>query len=100
MTARIRRSSATSYAGEHQALRKRRVAVYRIGDPCAIGGEPLVVAAVWLDLAHDHVNGGYLPGLACRYHNRSEGAIRGNRQRGPLPRSQRRAIAYKTGRWR
>jgi hypothetical protein len=35
-----------------------------------------------LDLAHDHVNGGYLPGLACRYHNRAEGAIRGNRMRG------------------
>ena len=52
-----------------------------------------------LDLAHDHVNGGYL-GLACRQHNRGEGATRGNRMRGPLPRAQRRAIAFKAGRWR
>jgi hypothetical protein len=59
------------------------------------------VAAEFLDLAHDNVNGGYL-GLACRAHNRSEGASRGNRQRAPrlLPRGQRRAIAWKAGRWR
>jgi hypothetical protein len=99
MAARVRRSSATEYGGEHARLRSLAVAAYRIGDPCAIGGEPLTVAARWLDLAHDHVNGGYL-GLACRFHNRSEGATRGNRRRGPLPRAQRKAIAFKTGRWR
>ena len=98
MTARIRRSSATFYGGEHQRARQLAVAAYRIGDPCSIGGEPLTVAAQWLDLAHDHVNGGYL-GLACRFHTRSEAAVRGNRQRGPLPRAQRKAIAFKTGRW-
>lgn len=96
---RVRRSGATSYAAEHSRTRKLAVAAYRVGDPCAIGGEPLMVAAEWLDLAHDHVNGGYL-GLACRFHNRSEGASRGNRLRGPLPRAQRKAIAFKTGRWR
>ena len=97
--ARQRRTRATFYGQDHVRLRRLAVAAYRVGDPCAIGGEPLMVAAEWLDLAHDHVNGGYL-GLACRFHNRSEAASRGNRQRGPLPRSQRRAIAYKVGRWR
>jgi hypothetical protein len=99
MTARVRRSGATEYGSEHARVRSFVVAGYRLGDPCAIGGESLTVAARWLDLAHDHVNGGYL-GLACRFHNRSEGASRGNRQRGPLPRSQRKAIAFKVGRWR
>jgi hypothetical protein len=97
--ARVRRTRATSYGGEHQRLRSLAVARYRLGDACAIGGEPLTVAARWLDLAHDHVNGGYL-GLACRPHNRGEAAARGNRQRGPLPRAQRKAIAFKAGRWR
>jgi hypothetical protein len=97
--ARIRRSRATLYDGEHRRARSLAVARYRIGDRCAIGGEVLLVAAVFLDLAHDHVNGGYL-GLACRFHNRSEAASRGNRARGPLPRGQRKAIAFKTGRWR
>jgi hypothetical protein len=98
--ARVRRSAATFYDGGHRRARSLAVARYRIGDPCAIGGEPLTVAAEFLDLAHDHVNGGYLPGLACRFHNRSEGATRGNRMRGPLPRRQRLAIAFKAGRWR
>lgn len=98
--ARIRRTRATFYGGEHLAVRKLRVAAYRPGDPCAIGGERLAVTDTsLLDLAHDHRNGGYLPGLSCRRHNRAEGATRGNRQRGPLPMSQRRAIAYKQGRW-
>jgi hypothetical protein len=98
-TARIRRTSATFYGADHRQVRSLAVAAYRIGDPCAIGGEPLTVAARWLDLAHDNVNGGYL-GLSCRRHNRSEAATRGNRARGPLPRAQRRAIAFKAGRWR
>jgi hypothetical protein len=79
--ARVRRSSATEYLAEHRRLRSLAVARYRLGDPCAMGGEPLTVAARWLDLAHDHVNGGYL-GLACWACNRGEGATRGNRQRG------------------
>lgn len=97
--ARIRRSRATTYDAEHRRARSLAVARYRIGDACAIGGEPLTVAARFLDLAHDNVNGGYL-GLACQFHNRSEAATRGNRMRGPLPRAQRRAIAYREGRWR
>jgi hypothetical protein len=97
--ARTRRSRVTVYGGAHVRARQMAVARYRPGDPCAIGGEPLTGPTWSLDLAHDHVNGGYL-GLACRRHNRGEGAARGNRLRGPLPRAQRKAIAWKTGRWR
>lgn len=78
------------YGSQHQAERKRRLATYRPGDPCAVGGEPLAyhprTAARWLDLAHDHARGGYLPGLSCRRHNRAEGATRGNRMRGTAAR--------------
>lgn len=75
------------YGGQHRAERERRLLVYRPGDLCAIGGEPLLwwpvqVARRWIDLPHDHQHGGYLPGLACRRHNRQEGAVRGNRMRG------------------
>jgi hypothetical protein len=78
--ARQRHTRATFYGSEHARIRSLAVAAYRVGDPCSIGGEPLMVAARWLDLAHDNVNGGYL-GLSCRFHNRSEAAARGNRQR-------------------
>jgi hypothetical protein len=75
------------YGAEHQRERARRLALYRPGDLCAMGGEPLpypkAIAAQWLDLQHDHANGGYLPGLSCRAHNRAEGASRGNRIRRP-----------------
>jgi hypothetical protein len=97
--ARTRRSRVTVYGGDHARVRSLAVARYRPGDPCAIGGERLTVPAAFLDLAHDHVNGGYL-GLACRRHNRAEGASRGNRMRGPLPRAQRKAIAWRVGYWR
>jgi hypothetical protein len=97
--ARFRGSRGTVYGGAHIRARRLAVAEYRPGDPCAIGGEPLRVPAAFLDLAHDHVNGGYL-GLACRRHNRAEGASRGNRMRGPLPRAQRKAIAWRVGYWR
>lgn len=99
MTARVRRSGATLYSYDHVRVRRLAVAAYRVGDPCAIGGEPLAVPAAYLDLAHNDDGPGYL-GLSCRFHNRSTGASRGNRLRGPLPRLQRRAIAYKAGRWR
>jgi len=77
------------YGTEHQAERRRRLALYKPGDRCAIGGEPLTwwpltVARRFLDLAHDHAYGGYLPGLSCRAHNRAEGASRGNRTRGAV----------------
>lgn len=77
------------YGHQHRQERERRLLLYRPGHACAIGGEPmnwwpLDVARRFLDLPHDHVNGGYLPGLACRRHNRAEGAVRGNRMRGRM----------------
>jgi hypothetical protein len=75
------------YGQQHRAERERRLARYRPGDICAHGGEqmwwwPLPVARRFLDLPHTADRSGYLPGLACRRHNRGEGAARGNRQRG------------------
>lgn len=70
------------YGAKHAAIRKQRIASHRPGDPCAMGGEPLWQPVEQLDVPHDHVNGGYLPGLACRAHNRAEGAIRNNAIRG------------------
>jgi hypothetical protein len=75
------------YGGAHRALRERRLLLYRPGDRCVMGGEPmtwwpLTVARQHIDLPHDHNHGGYLPGLSCRRHNRAEGASRGNRARG------------------
>lgn len=75
------KTSDRGYGADHAGIRKRRAAIHQIGNPCAIGGEPLLDPPELLDLAHDHVNGGYLPGLSCRYHNRQEGAVRGNQQR-------------------
>ena len=77
------------YGHSHRQERERRLRVYRPGDMCAIGGEPmqwwpLAIARRFIDLPHDHANGGYLPGLACRFHNRQEGAVRGNRMRGQV----------------
>jgi hypothetical protein len=68
-------TSSRGYGAQHQAERERRLAAYQPGDQCNMGGEPLrwwplAVARRYLDLAHDHANGGYLPGLACRRHNR------------------------------
>lgn len=101
MTARVRWTGSTTargYGSPHQTLRAQRLAAYRPGDRCAIGGEPLNwwpvdVARKFIDLPHDHVNGGYLDGLACRNHNRGEGAARRNRMRG-----QQRAAAKTTAR--
>jgi hypothetical protein len=75
------------YGGQHRAERERRLLVYRPGDLCAHGGEPLTwwplaVARRFLDLPHTDDRTGYLPGLACRTHNRGDGARRGNRMRG------------------
>jgi hypothetical protein len=70
----------------HQRLREQRLALYRPGDICVHGGEamwwwPLAVARQYLDLPHTADRSGYLPGLSCRYHNRAEGATRGNHMR-------------------
>lgn len=75
------------YGHAHRTLREQRLAVYRQGDICAHGGEPLPwwpvqVARRFLDLPHNADRSGYLPGLSCRRHNRAEGATRGNRMRG------------------
>lgn len=75
------------YGHLHQSERERRLALYRPGDICAHGGEPLLYwplayARRFLDLPHTADRTGYLPGLSCRRHNRADGAIRGNRSRG------------------
>jgi hypothetical protein len=83
--ARKGNTTARGYGAAHQAERERRLARYKPGDICAHGGEPLMwpreIARRWLDLPHNATRTGYLPGLSCRFHNRQEGAQRGNRQR-------------------
>ena len=83
------------YGHQHKAERQRRLALYRPGDLCAHGGEALNypppvrvkdqygtrLVSPWLDLPHTDDRSGYLPGLACRRHNRGDGARRGNRTR-------------------
>lgn len=69
------------YGNLHQRLRKQRLAAYRPGDICAHGGEamwwwPLALARRFLDLPHTADRSGYLRGLSCRYHNRSDGGKR------------------------
>ena len=73
-----RTTAQRGYGRQHQLERLAYVAIYRPGQPCAIGGEPLWQPPRLLDLAHDHTNGGYL-GLACRHHNRTDGARRAGR---------------------
>jgi hypothetical protein len=83
-----RRGTTTQrgYGSPHQAERERRLAAYQPGDICAHGGEPLPyprlrwtpaglvgIARQFLDLPHNADRSGYLPGLACRAHNRSDG---------------------------
>jgi hypothetical protein len=66
------------YGGSHVAERKRRVASFQPGDPCAECGQPMEAPAELLDVPHDHVNGGYKPGLAHASCNRADGASRSN----------------------
>jgi hypothetical protein len=76
----------------HQRLRQQRLAVYRPGDICTHGGEPMFypppvrvngrLVSPFLDLPHTADRSGYLPGLSCAHHNRSEGVTRRNRMRG------------------
>lgn len=97
--ARVRWQGTTEqrgYGHQHRAERARRLAAYRPGDTCAHGGEPMPyprpvlvrdqhgtrLVSPYLDLPHNQDRTGYLPGLSCRRHNRSEGATRGNRMRG------------------
>ena len=46
---------------------------------------PLKVARRYIDLPHNASRTGYLPGLAHRYCNRKDGAVRGNRMRARSP---------------
>lgn len=71
------------YGYPHKQERERRLARYRPGDICAHGGEPmpywpLEIARMYLDLPHTADRSAYLPGLACRRHNRADGARRKN----------------------
>lgn len=82
----------------HQRLREQRLKVYRPGDICAHGGErmfypmPVLVkdrhgtrlVSPFLDLPHTADRTGYLPGLSCAHHNRSEGVTRRNLMRGTV----------------
>ena len=77
------KTAARGYGSQHKAERERRLARYRPGDICAHGGEqiwwwPLRVARQFIDLPHTADRTGYLPGLACRKHNRGDA----NRRRG------------------
>ena len=90
MAARVRWHGTTTqrgYGPAHQAERERRLAVYRPGDLCAHCGRPITwwpvaTARRYIDLPHTADRSGYLPGLAHRYCNRRDGAVRGNRARG------------------
>jgi hypothetical protein len=87
------------YGADHRAERERRLKLYRPGDICAHGGEPLLwwpvqIARRYLDLPHNRDRSGYLPGLSCRRHNRSEGATRGNQARGMRRRMVRSSRAW------
>lgn len=66
------------YGAPHQAERKRRLAQYKPGDPCAHCGQPITywplrIARRYLDLPHMPGKTGYLPGLAHRACNRRDG---------------------------
>ncbi len=62
-----RGSRGTRYGAAHERLRRRLLAEFVPGQPCAIGGEPLRHKGR-LHLAHNEAGTGYL-GLACEWHN-------------------------------
>lgn len=82
------------YGHEHKKERARRLALYRPGQPCAHGGEPMNyplpvlvrdaygarLVSPWLHLPHTADRSGYLPGLSCARHNLADGARRKNRK--------------------
>jgi hypothetical protein len=65
------------YGHGHQSERKRRLAAYKPGDPCAHCGHPMwwpmPAARQHIDLPHAPGKTGYLPGLAHRACNRRDG---------------------------
>lgn len=62
-----RGSRGNRYGAAHERARRRHLARFVPGQPCAIGGEPLRTNAK-LHLAHNEAGTGYL-GLACAQHN-------------------------------
>ena len=71
------------YGTAHRAERKRRLAMFRPGDPCARCGLPMYGPAERIDLGHTADRTAYT-GLEHRSCNRGEGARRGNRMRGAV----------------
>jgi hypothetical protein len=74
------------YGGEHQRERKRRLAMWRPGDPCVRCGQPIWAVSITLaggsvmslvDLGHSTDRSGYV-GLEHRRCNRGDGARRRN----------------------
>jgi hypothetical protein len=99
MAARVRWTGTTTqrgYGHAHQAEQKRRLALWRPGDPCARCGQPMWqrwqyvkgrrVSAI--HLGHTPDRSAYT-GLEHAYCNLSEGAARGNRARGRTVRTWR-----------
>jgi hypothetical protein len=100
------KTTARGYGGDHQRIRRTRLAQWRPGDPCAHCGLPMLYA--WLitangrrvsalDLPHNDQRTGYLPGLAHRGCNRRDGQRKTaaiNRARG-MTRQQITAIRMK-----
>jgi len=83
------------YGSSHRREREARLAVYRPGDYCAHGGEPmtwwpLAYARQFLDLPHNGDRTGYLPGLPCRKHNRGADAQHNKRAKRRVWRPSRR----------
>jgi hypothetical protein len=100
MPARVRwhgSTEARGYGHQHQAERKRRLAAYRPGDPCAHCGQPITwwplnkVTRRYIHLPHNADRSGYLPGLAHSYCNLRDGQARTtailNAKRGTVPRA-------------
>jgi hypothetical protein len=99
-----RTTAQRGYGTEHRKERERRLAIYRPGDICAHGGEPLAYwplayARQYLDLPHNADRTGYLPGLSCRRHNRIDGAVRGNVMRGKRRQRQAAPAAVAVTQW-
>ena len=73
-------STARGYNYAHQQLRKRLLALWRPGDPCARCGQPMYGPPSMIHLGHTADRTGYI-GLEHRFCNCSDGAKRGNAAR-------------------
>jgi hypothetical protein len=97
MAARVRWRGTTAqrgYGTSHQRERRRLLALWRPGQPCARCGQPIWVLSVTtargprvsvVDLGHTPGRDAYT-GLEHRWCNRAEGATRGNQSRGQAKR--------------